>query len=102
MLLVFVALSDIGTVKCAIFSITDDNIMEPVESFTVTGSGGNFMGEQTIQITIEDNDGMNSNKNDTGLSIDSCREEQACDSSVLLKIANKFQCVPMLLKQHLY
>ena len=57
MSLTFQASSPIGTVECATFSITDDNIMEPVESFNVTGSGGNFMGPSETQVNIQDNDG---------------------------------------------
>ena len=57
MSLMFPVFSDIDRVECATFSITDDNIMEPVESFTVTGSGGNFMGPSEIQVNIQDNDG---------------------------------------------
>ena len=57
MVLMFPAFSDLGTVECTNFSITDDNIMEPVESFSVTGVAGNFVGGQdSTQVNIEDND----------------------------------------------
>ena len=55
MSLTFQASSAIGTMECVTFSITDDNIVEPVESFTVTGSGGNFL--NMGQVDIQDNDG---------------------------------------------
>ena len=55
MSLTFPAFSAIGRVECANFNITDDMIEEPVESFTVTGSGENFMGQ--TQVNIQDNDG---------------------------------------------
>ena len=55
MSLTFQASSEIGTVECTNFSISNDNIVEPVEFFMVTGSGGNFMGE--TQVNIRDNDG---------------------------------------------
>lgn len=54
----FPAFSAVGTVMCANFSIIDDGIVEPLESFTVAGSGGNFVGGQdTIQVNILDSDG---------------------------------------------
>jgi hypothetical protein len=53
----FPALSAINTEMCASFSIVDDGVVESVESFTVTGSGGSFVGEQdSIQVGITDND----------------------------------------------
>ena len=43
------------TVLCTNFNITDDDIKEPAESFTVTGSGVNFVGGQnSVEIIIED------------------------------------------------
>ena len=48
----------VGTILCAAFSITNDQFAETMESFTVTGSGGNFVGGQdSTQVTIQDNDG---------------------------------------------
>lgn len=56
--LAFPASSAVGTTICATFSIVDDNIIEPVESFMVTATGGSILGDQnTIQVSIQDNDG---------------------------------------------
>ena len=53
----FPALSAVNTVKCANFSLEDDSVVEDGESFTVTGSGGSFVGGQdSIQVNIADND----------------------------------------------
>jgi hypothetical protein len=53
----FPALSAINTEICASFSIVDDGVVESVESFTVTGSGGSFVGGQdSTQVDITDND----------------------------------------------
>ena len=49
-------LSAINTVRCANFSIEDDSVVEGVESFTVTGSGGSFTTDSTL-VHIMDNDG---------------------------------------------
>ena len=58
MLITFPENSTIGTTECADFAITDDELAETMESFTVTGSGGNFVGGQdSTQVTIQDNDG---------------------------------------------
>ena len=54
--IIFPALSAINTVRCANFSIEDDSVVEGVESFVVTGSGGSFVGGASIQIDITDND----------------------------------------------
>lgn len=54
----FPAASAEGMEVCAEFNITDDNIAEAVESFTVTGSGGIFLeGQNSTQVNIQDNDG---------------------------------------------
>lgn len=48
----------IDQMGCAGFTITDDNIVEGVEFFTVTGSGGDFVGGlNSTQVDIQDNDG---------------------------------------------
>jgi hypothetical protein len=53
----FPALSAINTEMCASFSIVDDSLVEDVESFTVTGSGGIFVeGQNSTQVLISDND----------------------------------------------
>ena len=44
--------------QCVAFNITDDNIMEPTESFTVTATGGEFFnGLDSTEVIIADNDG---------------------------------------------
>ena len=58
MIITFLENSSIGLIQCADFAIADDELAETMESFTVTGSGGNFMGGQdSTQVTIQDNDG---------------------------------------------
>ena len=53
----FQALSAINTEMCASFSIVDDGVVEGVESFTVTGSGGSFVGGQdSTLVNIANND----------------------------------------------
>ena len=53
----FPALSAIGTEMCTSFSIVDDGVVEGVESFTVTGSGGSFVGGQdSTLVNIANND----------------------------------------------
>ena len=48
----------IGDEQCAAFGITDDNMMEPMESFMVSASGGEFVnGQISTQVVIGDNDG---------------------------------------------
>lgn len=43
--------------ECVTFNIVDDNIVEDVESFTVTGSGVSFVGGQnSTQVFIVDDD----------------------------------------------
>ena len=58
MLITFPENSTIGTTECADFAITNDELAETMESFTVTGSGGDFVGGQdSTLVTIQDNDG---------------------------------------------
>lgn len=58
MLIVFPALTSTDSELCTIFTIADDDLVEDEERFTVTGSGGSFVGgEVSIQVTIADNDG---------------------------------------------
>lgn len=50
----------VGTIMCATFSIADDNMVEPIESFMVTASGGSFAGRpNSVQVNILDNDSKN-------------------------------------------
>ena len=49
--------TQIGEAQCAAFGIDDDDIMEPVESFTVNAAGGIFVNQRfSTQVIISDND----------------------------------------------
>ena len=64
----FPANSTVDTLRCANFSIIDDDVVENVEEFTVTPSGGTFAnGQDLVEVIIRDNDGMY-----YGLAINSC------------------------------
>ena len=57
MFIFFPANIEVGTELCATFDIENDNDMEPTEVFTVTATGGVFVGGQTsTQVTIADDD----------------------------------------------
>ena len=57
MVIPFPANTAVGTILCVPFGIDNDNDMEPTEVFTVTATGGMFVGGQTsTQVTIADDD----------------------------------------------
>lgn len=59
MLVEFPANSPVNSLRCASFSIIDDDIAENVEEFTITPSGATFAdGRDLVEVIILDNDGI--------------------------------------------
>ena len=53
----FPALASPGAEQCATINITDDNLVEDTESFTVTAGAGAFPNGNVVTVSIMDNDG---------------------------------------------